>query len=338
MAALFPVVLLVLNLSTVAVLWFGGIRVDAGSMEIGALTAYLAYLVQILMALLMSTMLVMMLPRAVVAAQRIEEVLATESSVVLPTRGVTAPTAPGHVSFEAVSFAYPGAATPVLADVTFDVHPGETVAVIGATGAGKTTLLNLLPRLLDATAGTVRVGGVDVRSYQPDALWAQIGIVPQKAFLFSGTIRSNLQFGKPDATDDEMWHALDVAQIRDAVAALPEGLDAPVAQGGTNFSGGQRQRLSIARALIRSPSIYLFDDAFSALDVATEARLRSALARVTANAAVLLIAQRVASVAGADRIVVLEHGRVVASGTHDALLAASPTYREIVASQSRVAA
>jgi ATP-binding cassette subfamily B protein len=226
----------------------------------------------------------------------------------------------------------------VVADVTFEVRPGETVAVIGSTGAGKTTLMNLVPRLFDATGGAVRVGGVDVRDYDPDALWAQIGMVTQKAYLFSGTIASNLRFGRPDATEDDMWRALEVAQARDFVEALPERLEAEVAQGGGNFSGGQKQRLAIARALIRKPDLYLFDDSFSALDVATDARLRRALAPVTASAAVLVIAQRVATVMHADRIVVLEDGRVVGLGTHDALLRTSPTYQEIVASQSRVAA
>ena len=338
MAALFPVVLLVLNLSTVAVLWFGGLRIDAGLMQIGALTAYIAYLLQILMALLMSTMLVMMLPRASVSAQRIGEVLDTASTVVPPTAGVARPTRPGLLEFDHATFAYPGASHPVVADVTFEVRPGETVAVIGSTGAGKTTLMNLVPRLFDATGGTVRVGGVDVRDYDPDALWAQIGMVTQKAYLFTGTIASNLRFGKPDATEAELWGALEVAQARDFVEALPEGLEAEVAQGGGNFSGGQKQRLAIARAVIRKPDLYLFDDSFSALDVATDARLRRALAPVTASAAVLVIAQRVATVMQADRIVVLEDGRVVGLGTHDALLRTSPTYQEIVASQSRVAA
>lgn len=338
MSALFPVVLLVLNLSTVAVLWFGGLRIDAGQMEIGALTAYLSYLIQILMALLMSTMLVMMLPRATVSAQRIGEVLDTQPSVTPPREGITVAPQPGHVAFQAATFAYPGAASPVVQDVTFEVRPGETVAVIGSTGAGKTTLLNLVPRLFDVTSGEVRVGGVDVRHYAPKALWQQIGMVTQKAYLFSGTVRSNLRFGKPDATDDEMWEALRIAQARDFVEALPERLDAEVAQGGTNLSGGQRQRLSIARAVIRRPSLYLFDDAFSALDVATDARLRRALEPVVRGAAVLVVAQRVATVVGADRIVVMDDGRVVGVGRHEELLATSPTYQEIVASQSRVAA
>jgi ATP-binding cassette subfamily B protein len=338
MAALFPVVMVVLNLSTVAVLWFGGRRIDAGLMDLGSLTAYISYLLQILMALLMSTMLVMMWPRASVSAQRIGEVLDTEPSVVPPAMGVARPAEPGHLAFSGATFAYPGASHAVVSDVTFEVRPGETVAVIGSTGAGKTTLLNLVPRLFDATSGAVTVGGVDVRAYAPDALWAQIGIVPQKAYLFSGTVASNLRFGRPDASDDDLWWALEVAQAKDFVEAHPDGLAADVAQGGTNFSGGQRQRLAIARALVRRPSVFLFDDAFSALDVATDARLRRALEPVTRQAAVLVVAQRVATVTGADRIVVLEDGRVVGYGTHDELLATSPTYQEIVASQRRVAA
>lgn len=338
MAGLFPVVMAVLNLSTVAVLWFGGQRVDAGLMDIGSLTAYLSYLLQILMALLMSTMLVMLWPRASVSAQRIGEVLDTEPSVHPPERGVRAPTRPGHVVFEGATFAYPGADAPVVADVAFAVRPGETVAVVGATGAGKTTLLNLVPRLMDATGGRVLVGGVDVRDYEPEALWAQVGLVPQKAYLFSGTVASNLRFGDPEASDDDLWWALEVAQAADFVREHPDGLAAEVAQGGTNFSGGQRQRLAIARALVRRPSVYLFDDAFSALDVATDARVRRALAPVVRGAAVLVVAQRVATVQGADRIVVLERGRVVGEGTHEALLATNATYQEIVASQEAVAA
>lgn len=338
MAVLFPLVMLVLNLSTVAVLWFGGMRVDAGQMEIGSLTAYLSYLLQILIALLMSTMLTMLLPRATVSAQRIGEVLETESTVVPPHSGVTTGPLPGRVELSNVGFTYPGASHAVLEDVSFAVNPGETVAIIGSTGAGKTTLLNLIPRLFDATAGRVLVEGVDVRDFEPDALWERIGLVPQKAYLFTGTVASNLRYGRPDATEEQMWRALEVAQASDFVAAMPEGLDSPVAQGGGNLSGGQKQRLAIARALIKKPAIYLFDDSFSALDVATDARLRRALEPVTRDAAVLIVAQRVATIINADRIVVLEAGKVVGIGTHQQLLETSSTYREIVESQDQVAA
>jgi ATP-binding cassette subfamily B multidrug efflux pump len=316
------------------VIWFGGHRVDSGQMEVGALTAFLSYLLQILMSVMMATFMLMQIPRASVCADRIVEVLDTETSVAPPD----APVAPdprlrGHLDVEHVTFAYPGAAAPVLSDVSFSARPGQTVAVIGSTGAGKTTLVNLVPRLFDATDGVVRVGGHDVRSVQPDLLWEQIGLVPQKAYLFSGTVRSNLQHGKPDATEEEMWAALEVSQGRDFVEALPDGLDAVVAQGGTNFSGGQRQRLAIARALIRRPGIYLFDDSFSALDLATDARLRAALEPTTRDATVVIVAQRVSTIVDADLILVLEDGRVVGRGTHRELLEGCETYQEIVSSQ-----
>jgi ATP-binding cassette subfamily B protein len=338
MSALFPLVMLILNLSTVAVLWFGGMRVDAGQMEIGSMTAYLSYLLQILIAMLMSTMLVMLLPRATVSAGRIGEVLDTQTTVAPPANGVTTGLLPGRLEFSGVGFTYPGASHAVLEDVSFAVNPGETVAIIGSTGAGKTTLLNLVPRLFDATAGKVLVEGVDVRDYDPDALWSKIGLVPQKAYLFSGTVASNLRYGRPEATEEQMWRALEVAQAKDFVAAMPDGLDSAISQGGSNVSGGQRQRLAIARALIKKPALYLFDDSFSALDVATDARLRRALEPVTKDAAVLIVAQRVATISNADRIVVLEAGRVVGIGTHDELLETSATYNEIVQSQDQVAA
>ncbi len=338
MAALFPVVMLVLNLSTVAVLWFGAQRVDAGLMEIGSLTAYISYLIQILMALLMSTMLLMILPRANVSAKRIGEVLDTEPSVMPDPDAAKGGPQPGMLEFSDVTFSYPGAADPVLDRISFGIAPGETVAVVGSTGSGKTTLTGLIPRLFDVTGGQVKVDGTDVREYDPDALWARIGLVPQQAFLFSGTISSNLRYGKPDASEAEMWQALETAQARDFVEAHPDGLEADVSQGGTNFSGGQRQRLAIARALIRRPAIYIFDDSFSALDVSTDARLRAALQPVTRNAAVLIVAQRVATIRGADRIIVLENGRIRGAGTHDELLETSETYREIVSSQQQVAA
>jgi ATP-binding cassette subfamily B protein len=338
MAAMFPLVGLVLNLSTVAVLWFGGHRVDTGQMEIGSLTAYISYLIQILMAMLMSTMLLMLLPRANVSADRIGEVLDTTTSVLLPEDGKTTGTGDGLLEFDNVSFTYPGATHPVLDGVSFTVAPGQTVAVIGSTGAGKTTLVGLVPRLFDVTNGAVRVDGVDVRDYDPATLWDKIGLVPQRAYLFSGSVASNLRYGNPDATDAELWDALEVAQGRDFVEQMPGGLEADIAQGGTNVSGGQRQRLAIARAIVKRPGVYLFDDSFSALDVATDARLRRALEPVTRDAAVLVVAQRVATIVNADLIIVLEDGRVVGSGTHSELLATSRTYLEIVQSQKQEAA
>jgi ATP-binding cassette subfamily B protein len=305
-------------------------------MEIGALTAFLAYLVQILMSVMMATFMLVMIPRAAVSSDRIGEVLDNESSVVPPIDGVTEVHGHGDLDLRGVGFTYPGASHPVVDDVTFSARPGQTVAIIGSTGSGKTTLLNLIPRLFDATSGSVSIDGVDVRELDPDTLWAKIGLVPQTPFLFSGTVASNLRYGKPDATDEEMWEALDVAQAREFVEAMPEGLDSPITQGGTNVSGGQRQRLAIARALIRRPDLYLFDDSFSALDQSTDARLRRALKRVTANATVLIVAQRVATIADADRIVVMEDGAVVGLGTHDDLLLTCPTYVEIVDSQMRV--
>ncbi|HSL26519.1 MAG TPA: ABC transporter ATP-binding protein [Acidimicrobiia bacterium] len=336
MAAMFPVVMLVLNVSSVAVLWFGGIRVDAGLMEIGSLTAFLTYLVQILMAVMMSTFMLVMVPRASVCADRIGEVLDTESSVVAPVDGVTRVNLAGELDLRDVDFTYPGASHPVVRNVTFSARPGQTTAIVGSTGAGKSTLIHLIPRLFDVTRGRVSVDGVDVRELDPDILWARIGLVPQRPYLFSGTVATNLRYGKPDATEDEMWAALEVAQARDFVEAMPGGLEAPIAQGGNNVSGGQRQRLAIARALIRQPEIYLFDDSFSALDLATDARLRRALKPITAHATVLIVAQRVSTITDADQIVVLEEGAVVGLGTHDELLGSCPTYREIVESQLKV--
>jgi ATP-binding cassette subfamily B multidrug efflux pump len=333
MATMFPSVMLILNVSSVAVLWFGGHRVDAGTMQIGALTAFLTYLVQILMSVMMATFMLIMVPRATVCADRIAEVLDTETSVRPPVDPVTGVDGPGELELRHVEFTYPGADSPVLRDLSFTARPGETTAIIGSTGAGKTTLVNLVPRLFDVTAGEVYVDGVDVRDLEPDALWSRIGLVPQQAYLFTGTVRSNLQHGKPDATDEEMWQALETAQGRDFVAAMPEGLDAPITQGGTNVSGGQRQRIAIARALIRRPRIYLFDDSFSALDLTTDARLRAALGPVTTDATVLLVAQRVSTIRGADQILVLEDGVVVGRGRHEELLETCETYQEIVASQ-----
>jgi ATP-binding cassette subfamily B protein len=333
MATMFPLVMLVVNISSVAVIWYGGHRVDSGQMQVGSLTAFLSYLMQILMSVMMGTFMLMMIPRSSVCADRISEVLDTRPSVVPPAEGIHDLSQHGHLDLEDVGFTYPGAEQPVLSDLTFSARPGQTVAIIGSTGAGKSTLVNLVPRLFDATAGTVRVDGVDVRDLDPDALWSRIGLVPQRAFLFSGTIRSNLLHGKPDATDEELWHALEVAQARDFVERMPEGLDAPIVQGGTNVSGGQRQRLAIARALIRRPEIYLFDDAFSALDLTTDARLRAAMRPETRDSTVVVVAQRVSSIRDADLILVLEDGRVVGRGTHEELLESDPTYQEIVTSQ-----
>lgn len=333
MAAMFPLVMGVANVASVGVIWFGGHRVDSGEMEVGALTAFLAYLMQILMSVMMGTFMLMMVPRASVSADRISEVLGTDSTVVPPAAPVTGVELHGHLDVEGVGLTYPGAEAPVLTDVSFSARPGQTVAIIGSTGAGKTTLVNLVPRLLDATEGAVRVDGVDVRDLDPELLWSRIGLVPQRAFLFSGTVASNLRYGRPDATDDELWEALEIAQAADFVREMPERLDTPVAQGGTTVSGGQRQRLAIARALVRRPEVYLFDDAFSALDVATDARLRAALKPVTREATVVIVAQRIATIRDADLILVLEDGRVVGRGTHDELLSDNETYQEIAASQ-----
>ena len=332
MSTMFPVVLLILNVSSVAVLWFGGHRVDAGAMQVGSLTAFLAYLVQILMAVMMASFMLMMVPRAAVCADRIAEVLDTDTTVVPPADPVRETTGRG-LSMRGVAFTYPGAEAPVLRDIDLEAGPGRTLAVIGSTGAGKSTLVNLVPRIFDVTAGTVEVDGVDVRRLDPDLLWSRIGLVPQKAFLFSGTVADNLRHGRPDATEEDMWAALEVAQARDFVEAMPGGLDAPISQGGSNVSGGQRQRLAIARAVIRRPSLYLFDDAFSALDLATDARLRAALRPITTEATVVVVAQRVSTIVDADEILVLEDGEIVGRGTHDELLAGNETYQEIVASQ-----
>ncbi|HEY4216722.1 MAG TPA: ABC transporter ATP-binding protein [Gemmatimonadaceae bacterium] len=333
MALMFPIVMLVLNVSSVAVVWFGGLRIDAGHMQVGALVAYLSYLLQILMAVMMATFMAIMLPRAAASGDRIGEVLETDTSVVMPEHGVTTLPERGAVRFVDVSFSYPHAEQPVLRDLTFEVREGETTAIIGSTGAGKTTLVNLLPRLFDATAGSVLVDGVDVKALDPDVLWSRIGLVPQKPYLFSGTIASNLRYGRPNATEEELWEALKIAQATDFVTAMDGKLDAVISQGGTNVSGGQRQRLAIARALVKRPEIYVFDDSFSALDSATDARLRAALAAHRSDATMIIVAQRVATIMDADQIIVLERGEIVGRGTHEELLMSSPTYAEIVESQ-----
>ena len=331
-ATVFPFAMLVLNLSTVAVVWFGAQRIDAGQMSIGSLTAFMTYLTQILMSVVMATMMTMMIPRAAVSSGRIVEVLDTESSVAEADDPVALPEGPAEVRFEGVTFAYPGAQEPVLQDVDLLARPGTTTAVIGSTGAGKSTLVGLVPRLYDVTTGTVRLGGVDVRDAALEDVWSRIGLVPQRAFLFTGTIASNLRHGAPEASDDDLWAALEVAQAADFVRTMG-GLDATVGQGGGTLSGGQRQRIAMARAIVRRPDVYLFDDSFSALDVATDARLRTALRPWTAHATVIVVAQRVASIVDADQIVVLDDGRVVGRGTHHDLLRDCPTYVEIVRSQ-----
>ncbi|MFJ3499992.1 MULTISPECIES: ABC transporter ATP-binding protein [unclassified Streptomyces] len=333
MALMFPTVMTVVNVSSVAVVWFGAHRIDGGGMEIGALTAFLAYLMQIVMAVMMATFMFMMVPRAEVCAERIEEVLATDSSVVPPAEPVTALDRRGHLEVRGAEFRYPGAEEPVLKDVGLVARPGETTAVIGSTGSGKSTLLGLVPRLFDTTGGEVLVDGVDVRVLDPALMARTVGLVPQKPYLFSGTVATNLRYGKPDATDEELWHALEVAQAADFVRNLENGLNAPIAQGGTNVSGGQRQRLAIARTLVQRPEIYLFDDSFSALDYETDALLRAALAEETADSTVVIVAQRVSTIRDADRIVVLDEGRVVGTGRHHELMADNETYREIVLSQ-----
>ncbi|MEV6388136.1 ABC transporter ATP-binding protein [Nocardia xishanensis] len=336
MALMFPLVMLISNVTAVGVIWFGGHLIDSGEMQIGSLTAMLSYIMQILMAVMMASFLAMMAPRAAVSADRIGAVLATESSVQPPPVPQPFEGDPASVDFQFCEFAFPGAEKPVLRAIRFQVEPGTTTAIVGSTGSGKTTLLNLIPRLIDVTDGAVRVGGTDVRHLDLEVLREQIGLVPQKAYLFSGTVASNLRYGNPDATDEELWRCLEIAQAADFVREMPQGLETPVAQGGTTVSGGQRQRLAIARALVRKPRVYLFDDSFSALDVATDARLREALKPETKNASVIIVAQRIATIRDADQIVVLEDGVMAGIGTHEQLLRDCPEYQEIVASQLSV--
>ncbi len=333
MAFMFPTVMLVLNASSVAAIWLGANRIDAGHMQVGALIAFLSYLIQILMSVMMATFVAVMAPRASVSAERIQEILNAETSVVPPANPVTTLAPRSSLEFRNVEFKYPGAEHPVLCDISFRAEAGQTTAIIGSTGAGKTTLLNLIPRLFDATGGDVLVDGVNVRDIEPELLWSRIGLVPQKPYLFTGTVESNLRHADPDATDEQLWGALSVAQAKSFVSSMPGGLDARIAQGGSNVSGGQRQRLAIARALVRRPGIFLFDDSFSALDLATDAQLRAALMPVVEDAVTVIVAQRVSTIRTADQILVIEDGRQVGLGTHDELLEHCPTYQEIVASQ-----
>jgi len=331
-AIMMPTLMVIMNLTTVAVLWFGAIRVDSGEMPIGNLTAFLQYIIQVLFAIMMATFMFVMVPRAAVSSDRISEVLRTEPSIHDPVQPVS-PVRTGRVEFRDVEFRYPGAEDPVLRGISFTAGPGETTAIVGSTGSGKTTLVNLLPRLYDITGGTVLLDGVDVCAMDRADLWSRIGLIPQRAFLFGGTVASNLRYGDETASDEDLWHALEIAQGREFVEEMPERLDAPIAQGGANVSGGQRQRLAIARALVKRPDVYVFDDSFSALDFRTDARLRAALHRDLASATVIIVAQRVGTILHADRIVVLEDGAVAGIGTHDELMASCATYREIVFSQ-----
>ncbi len=332
-ALMMPTVMAIFNLTLVATMWFGGLRIESGAMPIGNLTAFLTYIMQILMSVMMATLMFVMVPRAAASADRINEVLDTEAKIADPAEPITPAETRGVVDFRDVEFRYPGAQDAVLFDISFTARPGETTAVVGSTGSGKSTLINLIPRFYDVTGGSILVDGVDVRDMTQAELWSRIGFIPQKAFLFSGTVASNLRYGREDATDEELWHALEVAQGKAFVSAMDEKLDTPITQGGTNVSGGQRQRLAIARALVKRPEVYVFDDSFSALDFKTDAALRSALAHDTADATVIIVAQRVSTIMHADRIIVLDEGTIVGSGTHDELMATCPTYVEIVRSQ-----
>ena len=330
---LFPLVMLVLDVTIVGVIWFGGHQVGDGDVEVGTLIAFMSYLMQILMGIVMASFMTIMIPRAAVCAERISEVLATPPTITSSPDAVDTFPAPGTVEMRDVTFVYPDADARVLAEVSFTVQPGTTTAIVGSTASGKSTVVRLLARLLEASSGQVLIGGTDVREADPEALWAQMGLVPQQPFLFAGTVASNLRLGREEATDDELWKALEVAQAKDFVSAMDGGLEAAIAQGGTNVSGGQRQRLAIARALVRRPDILIFDDSFSALDVSTDARLREAMGPATAGITKVIVAQRVSTITEADQILVLDGGHLVGSGTHTELLATCPVYREIVTSQ-----
>lgn len=332
-AVMMPALMAIFNLSLVAAMWFGGLRIESGAMPIGNLTAFLTYIMQILMSVMMATIMFVMVPRAAASAERINEVLDVEPEITDPEVATLETGSQGCIEFQDVEFRYPGAEEPVLCSVSFKAGPGQTTAIVGSTGSGKSTLINLIPRFYDVTGGRILVDGVDVREMAQENLWRKIGFIPQQAFLFKGTVESNLRYGKEDATQDEIWHALEISQGKEFVSEMPEGLDAPITQGGTNVSGGQRQRLAIARALVKRPEIYVFDDSFSALDFATDARLRAALKKDITNATVLIVAQRVSTIMRADNIIVLDNGTVVGTGTHQELLGTCETYREIVESQ-----
>ncbi|WP_027331329.1 ABC transporter ATP-binding protein [Mycolicibacterium tusciae] len=333
-ALMLPSTTLVINISSVALIWFGGLRIDAGQMQVGSLIAFLSYFMQILMAVLLATFILVLIPRASVCAERISEVLGTEPQITSPQNPVRPAVIEGEIRLDSASFSYPGAERPVLQDVSLIARPGTTTAIVGSTGSGKSTLVALICRLYDATSGSVRMDGVDVRDFDPEQLWAAIGVVPQRGYLFSGTVAENLRYGKVDATEDEMWQALEVAAADDFVRAHPDGLAMRVAQGGINFSGGQRQRLAIARAVIRRPAVYLFDDAFSALDVRTDARVRAALREESADSTVVIVSQRISTVARADQIIVIDNGRILGVGTHETLLTDCPEYAEFADSQA----
>jgi ATP-binding cassette subfamily B protein len=332
-ALLFPMLMLILNLTSAAVLWFGGKLVDSGSMPIGNLTAFLSYIMLILSNLMMAVMMALMIPRAQASAERIQEVLSTQSSVIETQNPKTPTTRTGRLVFTDVEFRYPGAQDPILRDINFTAEPGEFTAIIGSTGSGKTTLLNLIPRFIDVTSGSITLDGLELKDQSLESLWSDIGLVPQRAFLFGGTVGSNLRYGDPLATDEALWTALEISQAREFVEAIPEKLDAPVAQGGTNFSGGQKQRLAIARALVKEAKIYILDDSFSALDYSTDTRLRLALEKHCKDSTLIVVAQRVSTILNADKIVVLDQGAIVGMGTHHELMRSCQTYREIVLSQ-----